>query len=145
MDGLLPANSHALAHHDIQLVEQFLTEIGGLQPENNVFLVGTTNHPQNIDPRILRGGRFSEKMQIPLPNTDQRTQLLNRYLQGTRLVAGLTTTDIAERLSGMSPADLLAISITAKRMAFDRLDAGDQLPLLTWNDFETAVERVGAQ
>jgi transitional endoplasmic reticulum ATPase len=143
MDGLLPANSHALAHHDIQLVEQFLTEIGGLQPENNVFLVGTTNHPQNIDPRILRGGRFSEKMQIPLPNTDQRTQLLNHYLQGTRLVVGLTTTDIAERLSGMSPADLLAISITAKRMAFNRLNAGDQLPPLTWNDFETAVERVG--
>lgn len=143
MDGLLPANSHALAQHDIQLVEQFLTEIGGLQPENNVFLVGTTNHPQNIDPRILRGGRFSEKMQIPLPNTDQRTQLLNRYLQGSRLVAGLTTTDIAERLSGMSPADLQAVSITAKRMAFNRLDAGDQLPPLTWNDFEAAVERVG--
>jgi len=142
MDGLLPANSHALAHHDIQLVEQFLTEIGGLHSENNVFLVGTTNHPQNIDPRILRGGRFSEKMQIPLPNTDQRTQLLNRYLQGARLVPGLTTNDIAERLSGMSPADLQAISITAKRMAFNRLDAGDQLPPLTWNDFETAVERV---
>jgi transitional endoplasmic reticulum ATPase len=143
MDGLLPANSHALAHHDTQLVEQFLMEIGGLHPENNVFLVGTTNHPHDIDPRILRGGRFSEKMQIPLPNTDQRTQLLNRYLQGARLVPGLTTNDIAERLSGMSPADLQAVSITAKRMAFNRLDAGDQLPPLTWNDFETAVERVG--
>ena len=40
MDGLLPANSRYLAQHDIQLVEQFLTEIGSLQPENNVFLVG---------------------------------------------------------------------------------------------------------
>src|SRR5581483_7447757 len=145
MDGLLPANSHALAQHDIQLVEQFLTEIGGLQPENNVFLVGTTNHPENIDPRILRGGRFSEKIQIPLPDNGQRAQLLNRYLQGTRLVPGLTTNDIAERLSGMSPADLQAVSITAKRMAFNRLDAGDQLPPLTWNDFETAVERVGTR
>jgi transitional endoplasmic reticulum ATPase len=144
MDGLLPAHSHALAQHDIQLVEQFLTEIGGLQPENNVFLVGTTNHPENIDPRVLRGGRFSEKIQIPLPDTDQRTQLLNRYLQGTRLVPGLTTNDIADRLTGMSPADLQAISITAKRMAFNRLNAGDQLPPLNWNDFEMAVERVHA-
>ena len=40
MDGLLPANSRYLAQHDIQLVEQFLTEISSLQPENNVFLVG---------------------------------------------------------------------------------------------------------
>jgi len=34
MDGLLPANSHALAQHDVQMVEQFLTEISGLQAEN---------------------------------------------------------------------------------------------------------------
>lgn len=145
MDGLLPANSYALAQHDIQLVEQFLTEIGGLQPENNVFLVGTTNHPENIDPRVLRGGRFSEKIHIPLPETDQRTLLLDRYLKGARLAPGLTTNEIADRLSGMSPADLQAISITAKRMAFNRLDAGDQLPPLNWNDFEMAVERVRAR
>jgi len=102
---------------------------------NNVFLVGTTNHPENIDPRVLRGGRFSEKIQIPLPDTDQRTQLLKRHLQGTRLVPGLATIDIAERLSGMSPADLLAISVTAKRMAFNRLHAGDQLPPLKLERF----------
>jgi transitional endoplasmic reticulum ATPase len=144
MDGLLPANSYALAQHDIQLVEQFLTEISSLQPENNVFLVGTTNHPENIDPRVLRGGRFSEKIQVPLPDANQRIQLLSRYLQGARLAAGLTTKEIAERLNDMSPADLQAISITAKRMAFNRLDAGDQLPPLNWNDFETAVERVRA-
>ena len=145
MDGLLPGNSYALAQHDIQLVEQFLTEISGLEPGNNVFLVGTTNHPENIDPRALRGGRFSEKLRIPLPDTGQRAHLLNRYLQGSRLVPGLTINDIAERLSGMSPADLHAISITAKRMAFNRLDAGDQLPPLSWKDFEMAVERVRAR
>jgi transitional endoplasmic reticulum ATPase len=144
MDGLLPANTYAQAQHDIQLVEQFLTEISGLQPENNVFLVGTTNHPENIDPRVLRGGRFSEKIQIPLPDTDQRTQLLSRYLQGARLAPGLTTKAIAERLESTAPADLQAISITAKRMAFNRLNAGDQLPPLNWNDFEMAVERVHA-
>ncbi len=142
MDGLLPANNRYLAQHDIQLVEQFLTEISGLQPENNVFLVGTTNHPENIDPRVLRGGRFSEKIQIQLPDADQRAQLLSRYLKGTRLEPGLTIGDIARRLSGMSPADLQAISTAAKRMAFNRLSIGDQLPPLNWSDFEMAVERV---
>ena len=142
MDGLLPASNYALAQHDIQLVEQFLTEIGSLQPESNVFLVGTTNHPENIDPRVLRGGRFSEKILIPLPDSGQRAQLLSRYLQGVRFAPGLTTKEIAERLNNTSPADLQAISITAKRMAFNRLDGGDQLPPLNWSDFEMAVERV---
>jgi len=59
--GRVPANSHALAQHDVQ----FLTEIGDLKPENNVFLIRTGNHAENIDPRVLRGGRFSEKIQIP--------------------------------------------------------------------------------
>jgi len=42
----------------------------------------------------------------------------------------------------MSPADLQSISTTAKRMAFNRLNAGDQLPPLNWSDFEIAVEPV---
>ena len=90
MDGLLPANNRYLAQHDIQLVEQFLTEISSLQPENNVFLVGTTNHPENIDPRVLRGGRFSEKIRIEPPGTEQRAQLISLYLKGIRLESGLT-------------------------------------------------------
>jgi hypothetical protein len=42
----------------------------------------------------------------------------------------------------MSPADLQAISTAAKRMAFNRLNVGDQLPALNWSDFEMAVGRV---
>ena len=141
MDGLLPANSRHLNQHDVQLVEQFLTEIGSLQPENNVFLVGTTNHPGSIDPRVLRGGRFSEKILIPLPETPQRMQLLGRYLKGVQLEGGLTLEDISKRLSG-APADLQAVCTAAKRMAFNRIANSDQLPPLNWSDFERATERV---
>jgi len=142
MDGLLPANNRYLAQHDVQLVEQFLTEISSLQPENNVFLVGTTNHPENIDPRILRGGRFSEKILIPPPETAQRVRLLGLYLKGARLEPGLTVEEIAKRLGGLAPADLQAICTAAKRMAFNRIANSDQLPPLNWSDFEKATERV---
>ena len=123
-------------------MEQFLTEISSLQPENNVFLVGTTNHPENIDPRVLRGGRFSEKLLIPLPDREGRVQLLSRYLKGVGLEPGLTIEDIAKRLIDLAPADLQAISTTAKRMAFNRMANNDQLPPSNWSDFEKAIERV---
>jgi transitional endoplasmic reticulum ATPase len=142
MDGLLPANNRYLAQHDVQLVEQFLTEISSLQPENNVFLVGTTNHPENIDPRVLRGGRFSEKLLIPLPDTEERAQLLSRYLKGAGLEPGLTIENIAKRLIGLAPADLQAICTAAKRMAFNRIADSDQLPPVSWSDFEKSTERV---
>lgn len=142
MDGLLPANNRYLAQHDVQLVEQFLVEISGLQPEDSVFLVGTTNSPENIDPRVLRGGRFSEKLLIPLPDAQQRAQLLTRYLTGARLEQGLTITGVADHLDDFAPADLEAVCTAAKRMAFNRMSDCDQLPPLIWPDFEAAVTRV---
>ena len=90
-------------------------------------------------------GGSRKRFRSPSPDADQRTLLLGRYLQGARLAPGLTVKEIAERLNGMSPADLQAISITAKRMAFNRLARGDQLPPLDWKDFEMAVERVRAR
>jgi transitional endoplasmic reticulum ATPase len=142
MDGLLPASKQYASQHDIQVVEQFLTEISSLQPENNVFLVGTTNHPESIDARVLRGGRFSEKITIALPDTGQRLELLTRYLEGTRLDPQLRIEELVDRLTGLSPADLQAVCTTAKRMAFNRVPNGDRLPPLNWSDFEKAVERV---
>jgi len=142
MDGLLPANNRNLSQHDIQVVEQFLTEISELKSQNEVFLIGTTNHPENIDSRVLRGGRFSEKIAIPLPRVEQRVQLLKIFLNGTRLDTGLGIDEIAANLDGASSADLQAICIAAKRMAFNRLTDGDQLPPLIGSDFDRAAQRV---
>lgn len=142
MDGLLPGNSRNLSQHDIQVVEQFLTEISELKSQNEVFLIGTTNHPENIDSRVLRGGRFSEKIVIPLPRAEQLAQLLKSFLNGTLLESGLSFEEIATHLDGASPADLQAICTAAKRMAFNRLADGDQLPPLNRSDFDRAAQRV---
>jgi len=141
-DGLLPGNNRYVAQHDLQVVEQFITEISNLQAEHNVFLVGTTNHPENIDPRVLRGGRFSEKIEIGLPGPDGLKLLLREHLEGVRLEPGLTVEKVAEQLIGLAPADIEAISKTAKRFAFNRAGQGDRIPPLTLADFKMAVERV---
>jgi transitional endoplasmic reticulum ATPase len=142
MDGLLPAGGRNVSQHDIQVVEQFLTEISELKPESEVFLVGTTNNPENIDVRVLRGGRFSEKILILLPRADQRVQLLKMFLNGTRLGSRFSLEDIAGNLEAASPADLQAICTAAKRMAFNRLTEGNQLPPLNRSDFDRAAQRV---
>ena len=68
MDGLLPRNNGFQSQHDIQLVEQARSLISELEPQHNVFLIGTTNHLGSIDAAILRGGRFSEKIEIGTPH-----------------------------------------------------------------------------
>ena len=146
MDGLLPRNTGVQSQHDIQLVEQARSLISELEPEHNVFLIGTTNHLDSIDPAILRGGRFSEKLEIGTPDQAGYKRLLKRHLDGVRLVDGLSGELLAERLSGVSPADLEAICNSAKRMAMRRMKHdGDELPPLEWSDFTEAMKRVQVQ
>jgi transitional endoplasmic reticulum ATPase len=140
IDGLLPRNNGMLNTHDTQLVEQCRSEISQLLPEHNVILVGTTNHLERIDPAILRGGRFSEKVEIGVPSQANRERLLRKYLQELKL--DLNVERMAERLAGLSPADIEAVCKSAVRTAFGRSDRDDFIPPLIWDDFERAIKKV---
>jgi transitional endoplasmic reticulum ATPase len=146
IDGLLPRNYGQLNAHDVQLVEQALMEITALEPAHNVFLIGTTNHIDQIDARVLRGGRFGEKIEIGIPDTAGYRKLIERYLGRARLTDGLSTEHLIEQLRGVSPADLEAICKAAKRFAMRRLpEGGEELPPLEWDDFSQAMKRVQVQ
>jgi transitional endoplasmic reticulum ATPase len=58
MDGLLPRgdNGYYMGQHQLQFVEQGLMLLSQLDPGNQVFLIGTTNHIDNIDPRVSEAG-----------------------------------------------------------------------------------------
>ena len=145
MDGLLPRNTGLQSQHDIQVVEQARSLISELDPHNNVFLIGASNHVDGIDPAILRGGRFSEKLEIGLPDAAGCRRLLMRYLDGVRLAEELCQEDLVQRLSGISPADLEAVCSSAKRIAMRRmLTDTEALPPLNWDDFSGALKRVQA-
>ena len=142
MDALLPQASASLGQHDVQVVDQFLMEISSLQAENNVFLVGATNQPESIDPRVLRGGRFSEKIKVGLPGQSAREKLLRKYLGRVRLEAGLQLGLISGLMEGLAPADIQAICDAAKRFAFMRAEKSQPPAPLSRADFEGAIERV---
>ena len=142
IDGLLPRgdNGYYMGQHQVQFVDQALTLMNQLEPANQVFLIGTTNRPDGIDPRVLRGGRFSDKLEIGMPDAEGCLRLLNKSLGPIPLAPDLTASGVAGRLRGIAPADLEAVVGTAKRMAMNRMQERDQsLPPLIWNDFEQAL------
>lgn len=143
MDGLFPSMNGTLGQHDVQLVEQALIEISNLRPEHNVFLIGTTNFLERVDPRILRGGRFSEKIAVGTPDDAGYEALLKRFLGKARLASGVQSGTVVERLRGISPADVEAIVSVAKRSAMQRMpvDALD-LPPLEPADFEFGITQI---
>jgi len=113
LDALLPQANASLGQHDVQVVDQFLIEISNLQAENNVFLMGATNRPESIDPRVLRGGRFSEKIKIGLAGRNGREKLLLKYLGPVRLESGLDLELISGLMDGLAPA-ILKLSATLR-------------------------------
>ena len=143
MDGLFPELHGQMSQHDVQLVEQALIEISALKPEHQIFLVGTTNYLDRIDPRILRGGRFSEKVLVPVPDEAGYRKLVAKYLGKARLGQDLTVQDLAERVTGMAPADLEATIQSMKRVAMRRMDPNaKELPPLNLGDLDDALGRV---
>lgn len=143
MDGLFPAPSIATGHHDVQLVEQGLIEISQLRPEHNVFLIGTSNYLERIDSRILRGGRFSEKLHIGLPDDAGYRKLIARYLGSARLDPNLEISMVIERVRDLTPADLEATIQGMKRLAMRRMTSQHaSLPPLSLEDLEHALSRV---
>ena len=141
IDGLLPRNNGLQSTHDVQLVEQCRTEISQLEPEHNVFLVGTTNHIERIDAAILRGGRFSEKITMQLPGPENRQRLLIKLLAGLKSEANLR--EVVTATDGLSHADLKAVVTAAVRSALGRaLESKAGLPPLIFEDFARGIRSV---
>ncbi len=143
MDALFPAVTGYGSQHDIQLVEQALIEISELRPEHQVFLVGTTNDLSRIDPRIVRGGRFSEKIEIGLPDDEGYHRLLEMNFGPTQLASDITTPKLVEMVRGLSPAEITAVATAAKRFALARTPehASALLPI-EGRDIEQAIARI---
>jgi cell division protease FtsH len=67
------------------MVNQLLTEMDGFHKEELVFVVGTTNFVESLDPALLRPGRFEFHLYIPYPEPDDRREILKIYNQKMRL------------------------------------------------------------
>ena len=140
LDGLFGSTHGFASAHDTQFTEQALIEISRIEPSHNVLLVGATNHPDRLDARILRGGRFSEKIAIRVPSPQNRARLLRKLLADSEL--SVSQEQLVQETAGMAPADIEAAVQAARRFAFGRSEHDDRIAPLTVEDFARAIDRV---
>jgi cell division protease FtsH len=67
------------------MVNQLLTEMDGFHKDELVFIVGTTNFVEALDPALLRPGRFEFHIHIPYPDEDDRRAILEIYNKKMKL------------------------------------------------------------
>lgn len=100
-----------------RVVNQLLTEMDGMNAKKNVFIIGATNRPDQIDPTILRPGRLDQLIYVPLPDEEGRLSILSAQLRKTPLEPGLDLRAIAKLTNGFTGADLSYIVQRAAKFA----------------------------
>jgi transitional endoplasmic reticulum ATPase len=126
IDALIPSRTGGVHQPSDKIVNQFLHEMDGLVQSTGVFFIGATNRPDMVDAALLRGGRLSRKIEIPLPDEAARRQILALNVKGAKLGAGVDLDFLSSKTDGFSGADLKALVNEAGMQALIRLaDGGD--------------------
>lgn len=91
----------------------FLNTLDGATSKEGIFLIGTTNYPEKIDPGLMnRAGRFDRAYEIKMPDLNLRRQYLE--LRGFAQFAGEEGIREAARLTdGFSLTQLGELFVTA--------------------------------
>jgi len=108
IEALVPARKDEGSSVMQRVVPQILQGMEGFDKKTGrpVLFMGATNVPWQLDPAVLRPGRFDEKVYVPLPDAAARHKLLEIYLSKRPLAAGIDLNLLAARLDGYSGADI---------------------------------------
>ena len=73
-------------------------------------MIGATNHPDMIDPAILRPGRLEEHIYVPSPDTEGRKYIFEIYLKSVKnmLSDDISLDGLANKTEGFVGADIEA-------------------------------------
>ncbi|EPE09862.1 cell division control protein 48 [Ophiostoma piceae UAMH 11346] len=145
-----------------RVVNQLLTEMDGMTSKKNVFVIGATNRPEQLDPALCRPGRLDSLIYVPLPDEAGRLGILQAQLRKTPVAGDIDLNYIASKTHGFSGADLGFIAQRAVKLAIKESitadiertkaaeaagedvemdeDAEDAVPELTKRHFEEAMQ-----
>ena len=73
---------------------------------SNVLLIAATNRAADLDPALLRPGRFDRQVEIPLPNLLERTAILEAHSRDKHVGHDVDFDAVARSTPGFSGADL---------------------------------------
>ena len=124
-----------------QTLDQLLAEMDGFasDPSRPVVVLASTNRLDDLDPALLRSGRFDRKIAVGLPGREAREAILGVHTRRRPLAPGVALADVAAFTAGMAGADLAALCNEA---SFEAARAGR--PTIETRDFRRALLRLAA-
>ena len=130
---------HGFNREQDQTLNQLLVELDGFEAAERVVVMGASNRLQDLDPALLRPGRFDRQMLVSPPDLAGREAVLHVHTRGMPLAADVDLQLIAKQTAGLTGADLANICNEAAIFAGRK-----ELQYLRMAEFDSAMERVVA-
>ena len=102
-----------------------IIEMDGMTSKKNVFVIGATNRPEQLDPALCRPGRLDSLIYVPLPDEPGRLSILKAQLRKTPVAGDIDLGYIATKTHGFSGADLGFITQRAVKIAIKEAISAD--------------------
>ena len=118
-----------------QTLNQLLVEMDGFSSNDGVVVMASTNRNELLDPALLRPGRFDRQIQLRLPDSKGRKDILELYSNNIK-DNNINWMDISLQTPGYSGADLKNLINEAGIFAVRRDSS-----IIELNDINDAMEK----
>jgi len=109
IDAIAPKREEVYGDVEKRVVAQLLALMDGLTERGNVIVLGASNRPDSVDPALRRPGRFDREVEISVPNTDGRLEVLQIHTRGMPLATDIDLINLANELHGYTGADIKSL------------------------------------
>jgi cell division protease FtsH len=124
--------------HD-QTLNQLLVELDGFGARDEVVVMAASNRLQDLDPALLRPGRFDRQVLVAAPDVSGREAILRVHTRTKPLAADVDLGRVAKHTAGLTGADIANLCNEAAIRA-----GRDGAQYVRQADFDAALERIVA-
>ena len=115
-DSFVPARGSEAARHRPEEVNEFLSQLNNCA-QKGIFVIGTTNRKDMIDPAVLRKGRLDLMVEVPAPEAVTRRAMFIHHLKGRPLAEDIDFDRLAALTDGYASSDIAFIANDAALVA----------------------------
>lgn len=126
LDAIAPKREKTHGEVERRIVSQLLTLMDGLKQRAHVVIMAATNRPNSIDPALRRFGRFDREVDIGIPDSIGRLEILRIHTKNMKLGDDVDLEQVANETHGYVGADLASLcSEAALQQIREKMDLID--------------------
>lgn len=130
IDSIAPKRDKTNGELERRIVSMLLTLMDGLKGRGQVVVIGATNRVNTIDPALRRFGRFDREIEMGVPDSTGRLEILHIHTRNMKLADDVDLESIADATHGFVGADLAQLCTEAAlnciREQLDFIDIEDE-------------------